>query len=142
LHRRTTLEYKGKTFPIKGHTLGITHHALHYDPNIFDEPNVFKPERFLASEPTFPRAAYRPFERGLRSCLGQHLAMEEMRVALLMVARWFDWELLDHEPAAKPLMGYSDLDTKIGLHTWQKFRLSAGPNGSVMMKFKLADKER
>jgi cytochrome P450 len=126
---------------VKGHTLGILSHAMHYDPNIWDDPKVFRPERFLGSDPSYPRSGYRPFERGLRSCLGQHLAMDEMRVALLSTVRWFDWELVDHEPTKTPAMGYTDLDTKIGLQTWQKMRMSAGPYGSVKMIVKVAERE-
>ena len=41
----------------------------------------------------YPRNAHRPFERGLRSCMGQNLAMDELKMALLFLGRWFDFDL-------------------------------------------------
>ncbi len=110
---------------------------MHYDPEYFDEPKEFKPERFLAANPTFPRNAYRPFERGLRSCLGQSLAMDEMKIMLVLVARWFDFELKDHQAAEKPLYSFTDLDTKIGVHAFQTWSFTATPDGKVNMKVSL-----
>ena len=113
---------------------------MHYDPAIYPEPASFQPERFLAGDDAVPRNAFRPFERGLRSCMGQALAVDEMMIALLMLARWFDFELRDHHPC-KPRMSFSDLDLKLGVHAYQGSGFSAGPSGPVMMNVRLA-KER
>jgi len=115
---------------------------MHYNPELFPEPKLFRPERFLDSDASVQRNGYRPFERGVRSCMGQGLAVEEMKVALLMIARWFDFELQDHEPAEKPRMTYTDMDTKLGKHAFQGMKFSAGPPGPVKMKIRLASKER
>lgn len=122
---------------------------MHYDPELFDEPKVFRPERFLptagadanadADAPaSFPRNAYRPFERGLRSCMGQALAMHEMKVALVVLARWFDFELRDHNPVAVPRLKHTDMDLVLGDHAFQDARFTAGPHGEVVMKVRLA----
>jgi cytochrome P450 len=115
---------------------------MHYDPELFDEPKAFRPERFLTEnpgdDPAFPRNAYRPFERGLRSCMGQTLAMNEMKVALVMLARWFDFELTGHNPLAAPTARHTDLETVLGDHAFQDSRFTAGPNGDVMMKVRAA----
>ena len=111
---------------------------MHYDPDLFDEPKQFKPERFTTPDPTFPRNAYRPFERGLRSCMGQTLAMNEMKVLLVMLARWFDFELKGHNPVDTPRLKHTDLDTVLGDHAFQSCRFTAGPNGDVNMKVRLA----
>ncbi len=107
---------------------------MHYDPEVFDEPKEFRPERFLDVDPAFPRNGYRPFERGLRSCLGQALAMHEMKVALLVMARWFDFELRDHNPVAVPRLRHTDMDVVLGDHAFQDWKFAAGPHGDVMMK--------
>ncbi|KAM0259966.1 hypothetical protein ACHAQJ_003059 [Trichoderma viride] len=130
----TTLEHKGRSYPIKGHLIGISQQTMHYDAKYFDEPKMFKPERFLSAEPGFPRNAYRPFEKGLRSCLGQPLAMDEMKIMLLLVARWFDFELKDHDPVDKPKFSFTDLDTKLGNHAFQGWGFTASPAGRVMME--------
>lgn len=116
----------------------VSAHTMHYDPAIFPDPCKFKPERFLAGDDAFPRNAFRPFERGLRSCMGQTLAMDEMVTVLLVLARWFDFELVEHQPTEKPRMGYTDLDTKLGIHAFQAPGFSAGPFGPVKMNVRLA----
>ncbi|PNP46257.1 hypothetical protein TGAMA5MH_02292 [Trichoderma gamsii] len=129
-----TMEYKGRSYPLKDHLVSISQQTMHYNPKYFDEPTLFKPERFISAEPSFPRNAYRPFEKGLRSCLGQPLAMDEMKILLVMVARWFDFELREHNPSDKPKYSYTDLDTKLGDHAIQSWAFTAGPAGRVMMK--------
>lgn len=114
---------------------------MHYDPNIFDRPAEFLPERHMGPEPSYPRGAFRPFERGLRSCLGQTMAMEEMKVMLVAVARWYEFSLRDHGPSDKPLVGHTDLDTKLGIHAFQMQKFSAGARETVMMKISLAKQE-
>lgn len=131
---RPTMEYKGRSYPLKDHLVSISQQTMHYNPKYFDEPTLFKPERFISAEPSFPRNAYRPFEKGLRSCLGQPLAMDEMKILLVMVARWFDFELREHNPSDKPKYSYTDLDTKLGDHAIQSWAFTAGPAGRVMMK--------
>lgn len=106
---------------------------MHYDANSFDEPKEFKPERFLG-DAAHSRNAFRPFERGLRSCMGQTLAMDEMKIMLLMTARWFDFELRDHNPTEEPRLGHTKLDTILGHHAFQSVRFTAGPTGEVRMR--------
>ncbi|KAL9480173.1 hypothetical protein ACSS6W_004959 [Trichoderma asperelloides] len=129
-----TMEYKGRSYPLKDQVVAISQHAMHCDSKYFDEPKLFKPDRFMSEEPSFPRNAYRPFEKGLRSCLGQPLAMDEMKIMLVMVARSFDFELRDHNPSDKPKYSFTDLDTKLGDHAIQHWAYTAGPAGKVMMK--------
>ncbi|KAK1751521.1 putative sterigmatocystin biosynthesis P450 monooxygenase stcS [Echria macrotheca] len=127
--------YKSKTYPIRDHIFMVLTHAMHHDPSIFPEPKRCLPERHLPlSSPPYPRSAYRPFERGPRSCLGSTLAVEEMRIALLMVARWFDFEHLVHGKNEVPLARFTDLDTKIGDAAFPIQRFTIGPRAPVEMK--------
>ncbi|KAH6843230.1 cytochrome P450 [Chaetomium sp. MPI-CAGE-AT-0009] len=135
----TSFEYKGTTYPIgPGQTFAVLAHSMHYDPSLFPSPKSFRPERFLTADPTFPRSGYRPFERGLRSCMGQALAMSEMKVALVVLARWFDFELCGHNPVETPRLGHTDLDTVLGDHAFQDSRFTAGPCGEVKMRVRVA----
>lgn len=113
-------------------------HTMHYDAKYFPKPQDFNPERFMSDVPTFPRNAYRPFERGLRSCLGMSLALDEMKIMLVLTARWFDFELREHEAVEKPRASFTNLDTKIGRHAFQTWAYTAGPAGPVHMKISLA----
>ncbi|KAK0653141.1 cytochrome P450 [Cercophora newfieldiana] len=132
-----SFELNGRTYPVRNHYFGIMCYSSHYDPEVFEAPSDFRPERFLGDELEFPRNAYRPFERGLRSCIGQNLAMEEMRISMVVLARFFDFELTGHNPVSVPRLGHTDLDTKLGDHAFQKSRFSAGPNEAAMMKVTL-----
>ncbi|KAK0702312.1 cytochrome P450 [Lasiosphaeris hirsuta] len=62
------------------------------NPEYFADPNKFLPGRFLESyEPKANRYAWRPFGRGPHACMGQELAMDEVRIMLLLTARWLDF---------------------------------------------------
>lgn len=64
-------------------------------PDIFSEPSSFIPERHIASPPNplaIPRNAWRPFEKGPRSCIGETMAMIQTEVILVMLLGKFDFE--------------------------------------------------
>lgn len=90
--------------------------ALHQRPDVYPEPQRFRPERFLEhKQPDDPgadqsreagrRAVRTPgtytwisFGGGIRRCLGASLAMAEQRVVLAAVARHTDLEPADPRP--------------------------------------------
>jgi cytochrome P450 len=56
---------------------------LHHDPEIYDRPFEFRPERFLEKPPgTY---TWIPFGGGRRRCLGASFAVQEMKIALRVV---------------------------------------------------------
>lgn len=65
---------------------------MHRHPKHFPNPHVFIPERFLSnggsSDSSNP--AYLPFSKGPRICIGQELALIEMKIILVMTLRRFD----------------------------------------------------
>jgi cytochrome P450 len=127
--------FKGKTYPVKDTMLAILGISMHLDPDVFPDPMEFKPERWVgANAAAIPRNAFRSFEKGVRACMGQNLAMAEMKIFLVLVARWLDFELRDHNPAAKPRASLTNLDTKIGDHAYQQWGLTTAPRGPVMIK--------
>jgi cytochrome P450 len=80
-------ELAGRPLPA-GTLLRITPWVIHRDPRWFPQPDAFRPERFLADDPTQPRSAWMPFGVGPRVCIGQHFAMLEMTlVAALLLQR-------------------------------------------------------
>jgi cytochrome P450 len=80
----------------------VVSHAMHRDPNLFPSPDDFIPERFLPSPDNWqelPKDAWRPFEKGPRNCIGQELAVLEMKIIMAttcrtydVVARYEDWD--------------------------------------------------
>ncbi|KAF2192569.1 cytochrome protein [Zopfia rhizophila CBS 207.26] len=66
--------------------------SIHRDARFWGEDvHKFRPERFLMenADKLTPHA-YRPFEKGPRNCIGQELALLEMKVILVLTVREFD----------------------------------------------------
>ena len=60
-------------------------YLLHHDPDIYEDPYAFKPERFLGEKPgTY---TWIPFGGGRRRCLGASFALLEMKIVLQAVLR-------------------------------------------------------
>ena len=67
---------------------------IHRDPNIWGpDATKFLPDRWLDEDymSKIPTGAFRAFERGPRSCIGQELAIMEAKVALCAMARGFEF---------------------------------------------------
>ncbi|KAK4450502.1 cytochrome P450 [Podospora aff. communis PSN243] len=134
----THLIFDGVSYPVQGKMIIPHQHALHYDEKQFPNPTEFLPERFMP-EYTGSKAhrfAWRPFERGLRSCIGKELAMEEMRIVLVCTVRWFDFEGIFEGVMSKGegKVMFSDWDERIGESAWQEMALGAAPRGGMMMR--------
>ncbi|EEP82797.1 predicted protein [Uncinocarpus reesii 1704] len=65
------IEYKGYRIP-KGATIVLNHFAMDHDENIYKDPFVFRPQRWI-DNPDLPHII---FGFGLRGCPGQHLARD------------------------------------------------------------------
>ena len=68
-------------------------HAVHHDSSLWPRAEEFLPERWLvgAEDPLHPiKGAWRAFEHGPRNCIGQELAMLEMKIILTLVCRQFE----------------------------------------------------
>ena len=77
---------------------GVSIISLHHRSDIYPEPAIFRPQRFLDRKPgTY---TWIPFGGGIRRCLGASLAMAEQRVVLEAIARRTDLEAPDPEPEA------------------------------------------
>ncbi|KAJ4360314.1 uncharacterized protein N0V89_000875 [Didymosphaeria variabile] len=85
----------GKLFPTGGVKIWTNHTSMHLNEKYWLEAERFLPERWLAKEgdrlyPT--KGAWRPFEHGSRNCIGQALALIELKLVLVMTLREFDFE--------------------------------------------------
>jgi cytochrome P450 len=63
-----------------GDIVGIAVPAVHFDPTIWEDPNRFNPDRFLAKAPT--PFEYLPFGGGFRRCPGAAFAAYELAISV------------------------------------------------------------
>jgi cytochrome P450 len=57
-------------------------YLTHRDPDLWPEPDAFRPDRFRPGHDERPAWGYLPFGAGRRTCLGAHLARAMLRCAL------------------------------------------------------------
>ena len=62
-------------------------YLIHHNPEIYDEPYAFRPERFLEAPPA--NYTWIPFGGGRRRCLGASFALQEMKIVLRTVVGRF-----------------------------------------------------
>jgi cytochrome P450 len=83
----TTCELGGYTVPA-GATILMSQWAVHRDPRWYDEPEQFRPERWMeGKDRNQPKFAYFPFGGGPRVCIGNHFALMEAVLVLASIAR-------------------------------------------------------
>ena len=87
-----------------GHQVLALLPGLHRDPEAWEQPERFDPDRFLRErERKRPPHAYKPFGHGQRACIGAQFAMLEATLVLGLVLRRYtltpdpDYELTLHE---------------------------------------------
>ncbi|KIM20119.1 hypothetical protein M408DRAFT_148733 [Serendipita vermifera MAFF 305830] len=63
--------------------------GLHYNPKYWNEPEVFRPERFLGD---YNRDAFMPLAAGPRACMGRRFSEIEATTFLahLLLTYWFE----------------------------------------------------
>jgi cytochrome P450 len=82
-------ELLGREVPA-GRIVAVSVWGIHHNPAVWPEPHRFDPDRFDGHEGPAgarDRYAHLPFGRGPRSCIGDHLAMAELTIAVASVVR-------------------------------------------------------
>ena len=78
-------------------------YAIHRDPRFFDEPEEFRPERWLDGlERRLPRGAFLPFGLGPRKCIGASFAMLEATLLLATIAQRWHLEVRTRDIGKRP----------------------------------------
>eukprot|EP00933_Yihiella_yeosuensis_P033800 TRINITY_DN27433_c0_g1_i1.p1 TRINITY_DN27433_c0_g1~~TRINITY_DN27433_c0_g1_i1.p1 ORF type:complete len:526 (+),score=98.40 TRINITY_DN27433_c0_g1_i1:96-1673(+) len=93
-------------YGIGGCFLYVSQYILHRHPDLWDEPDVFRPERFLKENlkddsPAANPFMFGPFSRGPRDCIGKYFAILEGKLAVAALASMFDFTAVhsDEGPA-------------------------------------------
>jgi len=85
----TTRNLAGEPVPVavpKGSLVSIHIAGLQRNPRYWDEPNTFKPSRFLGE---WPRDAFLPFSGGARACIGRRFSeTEAVAVISMLILRY------------------------------------------------------
>ncbi|KAL5361449.1 cytochrome P450 [Aspergillus floccosus] len=88
----------GKHIPA-GTVVGINAWVLHQNPDVYPNPEVFVPERWLESSPAELKAmeqSFFAFGAGSRTCIGKNISLMEMHKIVPQILREFEVRL--HEP--------------------------------------------
>ncbi|KAG5556690.1 hypothetical protein RHGRI_007081 [Rhododendron griersonianum] len=87
-------EFMGHLIP-KGTQVFVNAWAIGRDPEAWEDPLSFKPERFLDSNIEYKGQHFEliPFGSGRRICIGFPLAHRVLHLELATMAQTFDWEL-------------------------------------------------
>lgn len=105
----------------KGSQIVIPVYAVHRDERWFDNPNEFRPERFLPElESAQKRYSYFPFGAGPRACVGKQLGYDQCVLVLT-------WLLANYKIALAPGQGPPPLATDIVLHPREALRMVLTP---------------
>ncbi|XP_078074601.1 cytochrome P450 4T8 [Mustelus asterias] len=106
--------FDGRTVP-EGCLVGVSIYCIHRNPMIWDNPEVFDPLRFSPENSANRHThAFIPFSAGPRNCIGQHFAMNEMKVAVAMILHRFELEIDELKPPLK--IPQLVLRSKNGIH--------------------------
>jgi cytochrome P450 len=132
------ITYNGKQYPTNISTLICpVQHTWQMSADVFPDPDTFNPDRFIDMEKA-GMIAWRPFERGHRACIGQALAMEEMKTVLLYTVQFFDLSCHDLKPNKTPRVSWTKMDTVFGDRAFQEFLTEAKPRDGMPMMVKSA----
>ncbi|KAJ5725300.1 ABC transporter [Penicillium malachiteum] len=77
-----------------GTPVSMSNHFILRDPNIFPDPLMFVPERWMESSQSLEKYLV-PFSKGSQGCLGFNMAYLWMNLGIARLLRCFDLELFD-----------------------------------------------
>ncbi|CAM4457201.1 thromboxane-A synthase isoform X1 [Caretta caretta] len=90
---------------------------LHYNPELWPEPEKFVPERFTAEAKLQQHPfTYLPFGAGPRSCIGMRMALLEIKMTLLRILQKFKFETSPETQIPLQLTSVSSLAPKNGVY--------------------------
>ena len=95
-------EFEGKYFE-PGSNLLFSLHEVHRHPDLWEEPDKFKPERFEQAGRKYS-SQYFPFGAGPRKCIGNNFAMFEMIIAVTELISRYRIIPVSNEIEIKPLI--------------------------------------
>ncbi|KAK3985848.1 Trichodiene oxygenase [Cladorrhinum sp. PSN332] len=102
-----------------GTVVGIDHGPLHLQPDIFERPTEFDPERWIGEQGKELNHWLLSFSKGRTDCIGKNLAYAEMHLALANLFARYELELT---PGSDEAMVWLD---RVIVHPTRNLRLKA-----------------
>ncbi|KAL8863147.1 MAG: hypothetical protein Q9178_000522 [Gyalolechia marmorata] len=106
---RSGWHYDGHYLP-SGTVVGIAATQLYFDPDVYEDPDAFRPERWAKPSREMERDLI-PFSVGLRQCIARNLATAELFMAVKQVAE------------SDVLRGAKSVVDKIETYEWFNLRI-------------------
>ncbi|CAL8285941.1 unnamed protein product [Arctogadus glacialis] len=92
---KATVEINGLVIP-KGTVFMVPLWVMHRDPDLWPNPEEFKPERFSKeNKDTIDPYTYMPFGAGPRNCIGMRFALVMMKLAMVEILQKFSFAVCD-----------------------------------------------
>jgi cytochrome P450 len=113
---KTPISLSGYELPVDTILIGAIY-LTHHREDIYPEPDLFRPERFL--EKQFSPYEYLPFGGGARRCIGLAFAQLEMKLAIAQILSNYELELINTKDVKPKRRG-----------------LVTGPNCAIQVKIK------
>lgn len=121
--------FLSESIHFKGHLLksglvcSVPSFDIHRNPEVWDNCELFQPERWLQPDVQKYDRAFMPFSVGPRSCIGRNLAMMELSMIISTIFKRYVVELTDPNQV--------ELETREGflrkpLNCWIKIKLRSG----------------
>ncbi|KAF7125852.1 hypothetical protein CNMCM5793_002145 [Aspergillus hiratsukae] len=73
-------------------TVSVPTYSLHHDPDLFEDPYTYKPERWLADGAANLQQVFLPFSAGGRGCIGRNVSYMELFVVVGTLMRRYEFE--------------------------------------------------
>ena len=110
---------------------------LHRDPKVWEQPEEFLPERMLnGGFESLPPNAWKPFGNGQRACIGRPFAWQESLLAMALVLKHFQIEMVDpsYDLRIKETLTIKPEGLKIRVRPRQKLSIVLPPNSKPTAK--------
>ncbi|KAK5551098.1 hypothetical protein LTR46_010916 [Exophiala xenobiotica] len=85
--------------------------TIHHDPNLFEDPQEYRPERWLGEAGAELQKWFFPFSTGARGCVGRNIAYMEVSLTIATIIRRYEFAFI--EPNWQPTI-YETLVAKQG----------------------------
>jgi cytochrome P450 len=124
----------GRRLPIaNGLIVTASAHTIHYDAHIYPDPAAFRPERWLNKEKPIPGDYFRTFGGDGRTCPGQNMGMNILKIVMVMTMGKYTFECAGLKSNREPKTKHTNFDLLFGDMAFQQLGLDGRPKNGMMM---------